>query len=51
MALRQRGLEGLWLKALMFVLFGYALLDKGFAYFWANSFCWWAQRSFSCLAG
>ena len=38
MALRQRGLEGLWLKALMFVLFGYALLDKGFAYLFLGEF-------------
>ena len=28
----QRGLQGLWLKALLFALFGYALLGKGFAY-------------------
>lgn len=32
MAVGQRGLQELWLKALLFVLFGYALLDKGFAY-------------------
>lgn len=28
----QRSLQGLWLKALLFVLFGYAVLGKGFAY-------------------
>jgi len=32
MPVEQKGLEGLWLKALLFVLFGYAFLDKGFAY-------------------
>jgi hypothetical protein len=32
MPIGHRVLEGLWLKALLFVLFGYALLDKGFAY-------------------
>jgi hypothetical protein len=32
MPLMQRSLQGLWLKALLFALFGYALLGKGFAY-------------------
>jgi hypothetical protein len=30
--MRQRDLQWLWLKALLFALFGYALLGKGFAY-------------------
>jgi hypothetical protein len=32
MLLTQKSLEGLWLKALLLVLFGYAVLGKGFAY-------------------
>jgi len=32
MSVGQRRLQGLWLKALLFALFGYALLGKGFAY-------------------
>lgn len=32
MPLTQRSLQGLWLKALLLALFGYALLGKGFAY-------------------
>jgi hypothetical protein len=32
MAIEQRALQGLWLKSLLFVLFGYFLLGKGFAY-------------------
>ncbi len=33
MAVTQKSLEGLWLKALLVALFGYALLGKEFAYF------------------
>ncbi len=33
MAIAQKSLEGLWLKAMMVVLFGYSLLGKEFAYF------------------
>jgi hypothetical protein len=32
----RRQLEGLWLKALLFALFGYALFGKGFAYFFVG---------------
>src|ERR1017187_625558 len=32
MSIGQRNLQGLWLKALVFALVGYALLGKGFAY-------------------
>jgi hypothetical protein len=32
MYITSRSLQGLWLKALLFVLFGYAVLGKGFAY-------------------
>jgi hypothetical protein len=32
MMVGMRGLQGLWLKALLFALFGYALFGRGFAY-------------------